>query len=350
MSAAMTRLVTRLLCGAAFVTACARADAQLDTFAAGLRELPELRTFSARVEAVHHATVSAETSGRIEEIRVDIGDLIAAGTVILTITSTEQRAGLTRAEAALAEATATLATESVEYERARNLLAQRFIAQADMDRATLRLEAARARVASGEAAVRTAREQLSYTEVRAPYAGVVSARMVEPGELVQPGMPLMAGYDPATLRVELELPQSVAAAVRALRVAHVAVDGGARYAPDKLVLYPAADPATGTVRVRLELPASAPDLYPGQFVTAQFTVGSRQGLLIPEASLVERAELSAVYVVSDGVPALRQVRTGAGFAGEVEVLAGLESGELVARDPAAAAALLRARAGGAGGH
>lgn len=320
----------------------AQAGAQLATTPAELRELPEQRSFSGRVEAVRQATVSAETSGRIEEIRADIGDVISAGTVILTVVSTEQRAGLTRAEAALAEANATLTAETAEQQRVSDLRARQFASQADLDRANQRLDAARARAASMEAALRTAREQLSYTEVRAPYGGIVSARLVEPGELVQPGTPLMSGYDPDALRVEVDLPQQVAERVRLLQEARITADDGdpAGFAPEQLILYPAADAATSTVRARLELPPAAEGLYPGQFVTVQFTVGSREGLLIPAASVVRRSEVSAVYVVSDGVPALRQIRAGARVGESIEVLAGLAAGEQVAVDPAAAATVL----------
>ncbi len=320
---------------------------QLVTTVATLQDLPELRSFAGRIEAVHQATVSAETSGRIEEVRADIGDTIAAGTVILTVTSTEQRAGLTRAEAALAEAESARVVEAAEFQRVSGLLARQFASQADMDRVTARLNTAEARADSAAAALNTAREQLSYTEVRAPYAGIVSARMVEPGELVQPGTLLMSGYDPATLRVEVDLPQVVADKVRAIGTARVvpattgeSLASAAGIAPEKLLLYPAADAVTSTVRARLELPASASGLYPGQFVDVQFTVGSKQGLLLPATSVVHRAEVTAVYVVSDGVPALRQIRVGALVDGQLEVLAGLAPGEHVAADPVAAALVL----------
>lgn len=334
------------------------AFAQLETAVATLRVLPEQRSFDGRIEAVNQATVAAETRGRIEEIRADIGDLIAAGTVILTVTNTEQRAGLDQAEASLAEANANLATETAELERVSNLLARAFVSQAEMDRATARFTAARARAESADAALTTARQQLSYTEVRAPFAGVVSARYVEPGEVVQPGSLLMSGYDPDALRVEVDLPQTVADRVREIRearvVAGVSVDTpnsdfiaprftAAEIIPAKLILYPAADAATSTVRVRLELPEHSRNLQPGQFVRVLFTVGERQRLLIPASAIVRRSEVTAVYVVDDNIPLLRQIRPGAILDGQLEVLAGIAPGELVAIDPVAAALALTTR-------
>lgn len=325
-----------------------RVVAQLVTIPATVHDLPEERSFDGRIEAIHQATVSAETRGRIEEIRADIGDVIAAGTVILIVTSTEQRAVLTRAEAALAEANSTLIAETAEFQRTGELHTRGLIAKAELDRATARFDVAKARVDSAEATLRTAREQLSYTEIRAPYAGVVSARFVEPGEMVQPGTLLMSGYDPDALRIEVDLPQTIADKVRTIGEARImrVTDAGASdtaldILPTKLVLYPTADAATSTVRARLELPPSAGELRPGQFVKVLFTVGSTQRLLIPRTSVVQRSEVTAVYVVQDGVIRLRQIRPGAFVGDQLEVLAGLAAGEEVAVDPVAAALALR---------
>jgi multidrug efflux pump subunit AcrA (membrane-fusion protein) len=97
-----------------------------------------------------------------------------------------------------------------------------------------------------------------------------------------------------------------------------------------------ADPATSTVRVRLELPEGSAGLYPGQFVKVAFTVGDTERLLVPAASIVHRSEVSGVYVVQGKTVSLRQVRLGSRFENDVEVLAGLRAGEQVAVDPVAA--------------
>src|SRR5690606_5312320 len=88
--------------------------------------------------------------------------------------------------------------------------ARNLAARAELDRVTAAQRAAQARVASARAGVERMREQLGYTDVLAPYGGVVSARHVELGELVQPGTPLMSGFDPEALRVRVDLPQGIA--------------------------------------------------------------------------------------------------------------------------------------------
>lgn len=297
--------------------------------------LPLEHFFDGTVEAVHMSTVSAETSGRVQEMLVDVGDKVPAGTVILRLVSTEQRQQLNQAEAARAEAQANLDVATKNYERARELLDRKLISKSDFDRAQGSYSGARARLASAEAALKSARQRLSYTEVRAPYGGIVSARHVELGEAVNPGTPLMSGFDPDSLRVETDLPQAVAAQVARLRRARV-ITGGKSIEPAQLILFPVADPATSTVRVRLELPERSTGLYPGQFVKVAFTVGDTKRLLVPAGSIVHRSEVSGVYVVQDKTVSLRQVRLGDRFADDVEILAGLQEGERIAVDPVAA--------------
>lgn len=321
-------------------------DVNLNTFTTSIQSVPERHFFYGRIQAVNQATVSAETQGRIEEIRVDIGDTVTAGTSLLTITSTEQRAGLTRAEANLADAQANLVTDQAEYQRVNDLVKKGFASKSDLDRITARLNSSKARVSSAEAALKTAREQLSYTEIKAPYKGIVSNRHVEVGEAVRPGTMLLSGYDPSAFRVEVDIPQGTAEKVRQFQQAQImTIPAGTSLkiqtiTPSKLILYPTVDPATSTVRVRLKLPLNTPDLYPGQFVNVLFTTGQTDRLLIPATSVVHRSEVAAVYVMQDGQPRLRQIRSGAMYGEQLEVLAGLEPGEQIASDPVAAAELM----------
>lgn len=329
----------------ALVLPVATLAAELATVPVQRQVLPLERWFDGRVQAVHQSTVSSETSGRVQEILFDVGDSVPAGAVILKLVSTEQQQGYNQAAAALAEARANLDVQSREFSRIEAVYQRQLIAKADYDRAAGSLSTARARVASAEAAVKAAGERLSYTEVKAPYGGVVYARHVELGEAVQPGTPLMSGFDPAGLRVEADLPQAVADALpqNGQRRARVLSDRGDSITPDKLLLFPQADPASGTVRLRLELPPQAVALRPGQFAKVAVVVGERERLLVPATSVVHRSEVTAVYVLGANGPQLRQVRLGHAFGEQVEVLAGLAEGEQVAQDPVAAGIVAASR-------
>jgi len=301
---------------------------------------PLERRLDGVVEAVNQATVSAQTSGRVAEILYDVNDFVPAGTVIIRLRGTEQRAGLAQAEAGLREATAREAEAQARYTRIAEMYDRRVVPKATLDEATANRDAAVARLVAARAAVTTAREGVTYTEIRAPYAGVVTKRHVEVGESVGPGMPLMSGLSLQYLRVSVEVPQSIVKQVRLFRKAAVYVDD-TRIEAMKLTVFPIATAPSNTFRARVDLPENAADLFPGMFVKVGFTVGEARRLLVPAAALVERSEVRAVYVLDpQGYTSLRQIRTGHRIGDRVEVLAGLKSGEQVALDPVKAARYL----------
>jgi RND family efflux transporter MFP subunit len=320
-------------------------SAELATHTAGKAMMPLERWFDGSVAAVRQTTVSAETSARVQELLFDVGDVVPPGAVILRLVSVEQRENFNQAEAALTEARANLEVETLNYERNKELLESKLIAKSDFDKTSAQYSTSKARLASAEAALKTAVQRLSYTEIRAPYGGVVSGRFVEIGEAVSPGKPLMSGFDPNAMRVEVDIPQAVANQVREQNRARVITDSNTYLAPAQIILFPIADPATNTVRVRLELPEQATGLKPGQFVKVAFTVGETERLLVPAICIVYRSEVSGLYVIGDKGPGLRQVRLGNQFGTQVEVLAGLEPGEQIALDPVAAGISLVKSAG-----
>jgi len=262
--------------------------------------------------------------------------VVPAGAVILRIRSTEQVANLTQAQAALKEATAREAEAQTRYERIHDMYQRRVVAKATYDEATAGRDAAAARLVAAQAALEAARGGVAYTEIRAPYGGVVTQRHVQVGEAVAPGTPLMSGASLDALRVVFEVPQSVVQQARNARKAAVYA-GGRRIEGTAVTLFPAAQPQTNTFRARVDLPPGVPGLAPGMFVKVGLVVGEAERLLVPRASVVERSEMRGVYVVApDGRVSLRQVRLGHAVGDRVEILAGLAPGERVAEDPVAA--------------
>ena len=298
--------------------------------------MPEERWFDGVVQAVRQSTVSAETTGRVQKVLVDVGDSVKAGAVIIKLVSNEQQQGYNQASAALDEAQAALDLATREFARIEELYNKQLLAKADYDRSKGNLNAAKARVTSAEAAVKAANERLSYTEVRAPYSGMVSERLVEIGEAVRPGTPLMSGFDPLAYRVQTDIPQSIATLVEQQRKARAVTDSGEVFEPEKLLVFPQVDAATSTLRLRLELPRKPTDLHPGQFVKVAVVVGETERILIPQTSIVHRSEITAVYVIDKQQVQLRQVRLGNNFGEQVEVLSGLAVDEKIAADPVAA--------------
>jgi RND family efflux transporter MFP subunit len=252
---------------------------------------------------------------------------------------------LARAEAGLKEAEARLRQAEEEQARVKSVYAKKLVAKSAMDKAVADLKAAQQRLKAAEADVQQAREQLEYTVVRAPYAGIVVKRHVNVGEQVRPGTPLMTGFSLAKLRATASVPQAMVEAVRHQGKVSISLpQTGAAVTSHDITVYPYADAASHRFTVRAELSAVPAGFYPGMLVKAAFVVGERAALLVPPSSVVHRSEVTAVYVVdAQGQISFRAVRLGNLRAEGMEVLAGLTAGEKVARDPVAAGVALKAQ-------
>lgn len=317
----------------------------LETIEVGRGPRGEGSAWDGVVESVREARLSAQTSGRVASVAADIDDPVAAGQVLVRITAVEQEAatGTARAQLRAAEAAATEA--EANYGRYAALAAGQFVSRAQIAQARAARDAAAAARDAARAQLVQAARQVDYTVVRAPYAGVLSARDVEPGETVAPGQALVTVTAPDALRVEVDVPQSVADAIRRDPGAGLVLADGRRLAVPRVVVYPNADPATHSVTVRVPLPGMDRPPAPGTTARVVFRVAGDAGPpRIPARALVQRGELSGAYRVEDGDVVLRQLRLGRRIGDQVEVLSGLSAGDRVAVDPVAAArAIVAAR-------
>lgn len=289
----------------------------------------------ATVEAVKQSTIAAQVSGRVAAVNFDAGDYVKAGAVIVRLSAQELSSAVAGSQAQVAEAEAALANARANYQRQQQLFQQKFISQAALDRATAEFRSAEAAARAARAGVGEASAVRSYTVITAPYSGVVAARHVEVGETVAPGKPLMTGFDPKDMRVIANIPQYKLAEVKAAPRVAVEIPSLNRWIDATgVTVLPSADVATHTVKVRIDLPANLEGVIPGMFARAHFSVGSARKLTIPSSAVVRRSEITGVYVVRGDQVSLRQVRLGTpNGRGQVEVLAGLNPGEVIALDP-----------------
>ena len=300
------------------------------------RDVDTTYAAEAVVEAVKQSTVSAQVTGRIVEIKYDVGDYVKQGQVIVRIDQTEARQLVAGGEARVAQTQAALENARAAAERNRQLAAQKFISQSALDKTEAELRVAEAQLKAAMASAGQAATSKEYTVVVAPYSGVVSARHVELGEMAAPGKPLMTGFDPADMRVIAAVPQYKIAEVRAGARATIEIPSlGKWIEATGITVRPTADARTHATHVRLDLPANLRDVYPGMFARAWFSVGRARKLVAPASAVIRRSELTAVYVVhADNRVSLRQVRLGEPSGqGEIEILAGVSAGEKVALDP-----------------
>ncbi len=319
-------LLAAVLPGLTFAQAAPMAT--LDTATVELREIELTWPAEAVVEAVKQATLAAQVPGRVMEVRFDAGDSVKQGQLLMRIDAREAAEGYAASQATFANAKA-------NYERTKNLYAQKFISKAALDKAEAEYKAAQAGSGAAGAAA-------SHASIVSPLTGFVAQRHTEAGEMAVPGRPLVTVYDPKGLRVTSSIPQYKLAEVRASLRAKIEFPESGRWVDAaKVEVLPAADPRTHTVQARVYLPENVAGIIPGMFARAHFVIGKAKKLLIPAAAVLRRGEVTAVYVIDEkNAVRLRQVRLSEPFTaggqtpgGFHEVLAGLSAGEKVALDP-----------------
>jgi len=326
------------------------ADLPFETLNVESRAVPETRWFDGTVEAVKKTTVSAQISSRIIEIGFDVGDFVEAGQVIARFNPAEPAAAVLQAEASHSEAIATRIGAKKEFSRLKKLYADRTVSRSQFDNAAVNLDAAKAREAAASAALGKAREHLQYTEVKAPYSGLVTARYVELGELANPGQKLMSGVSLDELRVSTSVPQRFANSIRKAGIARIIDDTGTIVDSSQLTVFPIANVVNHTVNVRAALESNSANLFPGMLVRVGFQTGESIRIQIPESALVKRGELVGVYRLTDNDQVrLLHVRTGRIDAESgVEIVSGLLPGDRIAVDALSAARFVSAAKATAG--
>lgn len=314
----------------------------LATAQAQYRVIPREYRLDGVVEAINRSTMSAQTQGQVQEILYDVGDFVEPGALVVRLKDTEHRARVTQAAAELKSATAALEQARDEHARVKGMHQKELVSDSAMDSAVASLKAAQARFESAVAGLEQAQEQLEYTQIRAPYSGIVTHRHIEAGEIASPGSPLISGISLNELRVIVDVPQSVIPAVRSGGGARVYLADGTTLTPTDITIFPFADMGSNTFKVRLALPEGVKSLFPGMLVKTGFTIGEKRELVIPAQAVVYRSEVTGVYVLTaENRLSFRQIRAGRALGDDLVVLAGLTEGERVALDPVAAGASLK---------
>jgi RND family efflux transporter MFP subunit len=291
------------------------------------------------IQPVRQATLAAQVAGSVVSLNVKAGDRVRAGQLIARIDERDAQTGVLRSDAALAQAEAEALNARMNAERTRDLRKQGFISQAALDSAETQLKAAQAGVQQAQAVRSQAALARGYASVNAPFDGVVLATHLDTGDLAIPGRPVATVYAPGALRAVVQVAASQATVARAAQRIEIELPGGQWVVPERQAELATTDPVSQTVEWRLDLaPASLAGVTPGQNVRVRFTGATPVAKAaavprVPQAAVLRRGELTAVYTVQGDGFALRAVRLGADHGSEgVDVLAGLKPGDRVSAD------------------
>jgi len=282
-----------------------------------------------------HTIIAAEVAGRVTELRIDEGGAAEAGSVVLELDPDRRELDVDAAQARLAQARANLVKERRQADRVRKLRSENVASVQQLEEAETALLLARSAVEVEEAALGVAERALADASVSAPFTGLVSRRMVQLGEFVQPGTPLfeLVALDPLEAIFSLteldtervEVGQKIAIGVGAFegRV----FDGVVTF------VAPTVDPATRTLRIKAEVDNAHGLLRPGLFARIRLDVDRREDvLMVPEESLTQRSGNAYLYRIDADERVQRvEVQTGARDAGLVEVRGPLAAGQRIVR-------------------
>jgi multidrug efflux system membrane fusion protein len=368
---------------ALFNIACGRKQEAAAEKAAPIRNVKIEKVVAAPIDDFYEATgtvrskttsvVSSRIIGSIMAIHVREGDRVRAGQSLIEIDSREAsaqlqkaKAGMREAESALDEiertlqaagsaktaAEASLALAASTYNRYKQLLERRSVspqefdevqakykvADAEAERATRILSSLAARkdqvlakIDQAKADVINAQVYASYTRVASPMNGIVTAKSAEVGAMAAPGTPLLTLEDESRYRLEASVEESQIRNIHLSDKVQVRIDslGDEEVSGTVSEIVPAADPASRSHTVRIDLP-SRPALRSGSFGRARFSSGQKQAITILQSAITERGQLVSVFVVDQsGTARLRLIKTGKTYDDRVEVLTGLSAGERI---------------------
>jgi membrane fusion protein (multidrug efflux system) len=350
------------------------------TAAAVERPISRFVAVTGTLAAQEQADVAAEISGRIVSTPVERGTLVSAGAALVQVADTEVKAQADEAAANAAQIEARLGLSGgssgglsggggtfvidrvpevanarassdlaqADFERARMLVDQKLLPQAEFDRSRAQADVARRQyeiarngaeqqyqsLLAARARMTIARKALADTVVRAPFSGIVDQRLVSIGDYVVRGTKVASVMRTTPLRVELTIPGQYIAAVAAGRSVSLEVDAypGRTFTGRIRYVSPAVQADSRALIIEAVVPNESGELKPGQFATARIEQASQTpGVLVPASAVRADAETARVYVVSaEGTAEERIVTTGQMVGDLIEITSGIKAGDTVA--------------------
>lgn len=301
----------------------------------GVRRLPRGATVSGAVAPVEEMQLGVELGGlRVTALHVDVGQRVVPGQPLLTLDHRTLDSELAQAEAALREAEAGAALARANLARGQALAKDRFISAGQLDELRAARTQAEARTGTARAARDGAALRRSFADLRAPAAGIVSKRLVQPGQVVGAGSELLRLIRDGRLEWRAELPVATLTSIAPGDRIVLTAPSGARVEGRVRAVSPGVDATTRTGTVYADLP-DPQGLAPGAYVEGRIDTGEADAATVPAAAVVLRDGFPTVFVLdAKGRARAQRVRTGLKVDGEVELLDGPKPGTRVAVDGA----------------
>lgn len=287
---------------------------------------------SGKIEAVKSTNLSTRMMGYVDKINVKVGDKVRKGQLLLRINSADISAKLAQVNAGITEATAAYTNAEKDYNRFTTLFNDNSASQKELDDITSRYNMAKARLEASKQMKSEVNAQLAYTNIRAPFSGVITNKFINAGDMANPGMPLLQVEAPGNFQVIAMLPESEISQIKKETKVNVLIKSLGKTVKGNVVeISTSAKNTGGQYLVKIALDKTPVKLLSGMFATTHFPMGKSStstALLVPTEAIINKGQLTGIYTVSQSNTALlRWLRLGRVYGDQTEVLSGLNSDE-----------------------
>jgi RND family efflux transporter MFP subunit len=292
-------------------------------------------TASGKIEAENSANLSTRMMGYVTKLHVQVGQKVSAGQLLVSINNTDLQAKKAQVDASILQARAGYNNAKKDYDRFVNLYKQQSASQKELDDITARYEMAKAGLEGAQQMRNEVMAQFSYSNIKAPFSGVVTNTFVKEGDMANPGMPLVSVEGASRLQVTAMVSENDIASIKKGMPVKVLVKSSNTTLAGKVSeVSISATNTGGQYLVKINLDKTDSTVLSGMFVNVQFPIENKtqavptDRVLVPESALVKQGQLTGIYTIGTGnIAILRWLRTGKTFGNQVEVLSGISANE-----------------------
>lgn len=293
-------------------------------------------SYAGTVQPIESVRLSTKLMGWVDKIYFREGAAVQKGQLLIQIRSEDLLAKQEQAKAAISEASAYLNNVQANYERTKSLYDSKAATQKEMDDIETALSSAKARQQTAENMKAEVTEMIRYTTLRAPFDGIVARKMIEEGDLANPGQPIMEFENTNQVKIIAKVPETSVHDLQVGMPVHVRIRASSTAANSKDIkgeikrIVPAADPMSRQFDIHVLMDNSDGQIKSGMFARVFVGDQGEQTMLVPATAILKRGQLHGVFIVKpDNSAQLRWIRTGVSSGDMIEILSGINPGERI---------------------
>ncbi len=328
----MTIPLTMIACSTSDVPPHDQAPVRVRVHEIVSEHVPTRHVYSGTIEGIRRVNLSTKIMGPIIDMTVTEGSRVSQGQLLVRIKSDDISAKRAQVKANLIEAQAALSNVETNYRRIKSLYENKTATQKEMDDVETGYRMAQARVKAVEEMEKEVADVAGFGDLVSPINGSVVKKMLEPGDMAVPGMPILIIEDISRVRAAIQVPESEIFLFHKGRRVTVKIDAldDVKWTGTVDEVNAGANPMSRQFDVKILLDKQQSQIQPGLFAEVIVEDESTQGVLVDESMIHRRGQLDGIYVVSPANEALlRWVKTGQRVDRRIEVLSGLAPGEQV---------------------